>query len=160
MDAIKNLFEYKTKAINEIILNNNIVKALSDNTPNFYDNSDQSILNNRDDLLYKHIYPYLPVTSHFVEAKSYITLSLEGFDSFSSSINEGWLSVYIISHWSLIKTDNGQRHGFIANEIDNMIYNTRGFGLGKVGKKRMGELQIGSDFIGVVLKYQITDFAV
>lgn len=162
MNVIKMIFDYKIKALNQIILNDNIVKVLSDNTPQFYDNTDQSILDNRDSLIYTLIYPYMPVTSQLVDAHSYITLSLGEFDSDDNSTQNGWIELYIICHKSLISTEVGQRHGFIANEIDNMIYNTRGFGIGRIVRRKFGEFHLGSekDFVGVNLRYYITDFSI
>lgn len=160
MNSVSRLFEYKTKAINEILLNDNIIKALSDNTPQFIDNTDETILDNRDNLLYQQVYPYLPVTSQFTDAKSYITISLGSFNSSSSQMLDGWIRIHVLCHKSLVKTDNGQRHGFIANEINNIMFNTRGFGIGKLSEKRMEEIQIGTDYIGAFLNYHITDFAI
>lgn len=162
MDAISRLFEYKTKALNEMLLNANIIKALVDDTPKFMDNSDSQLNNQdfRDGLLYKQVYPYMPVTSTFNEAKSYITISLGNHKSISSSISDGWIRIYVICHIDLVKTESGQRHGFISNEIDNMMFNTRGFGIGKINEKRMEEIVIGTDYIGVSLQYHITDFAI
>jgi hypothetical protein len=162
MDAIIRLFEYKTKALNEMLKNVNIAKALIDNTPQFMNNSDSQILDQdfRDGLLYQQLYPYMPVTSQFTDAKSYITIALSGFKANNSSTTDGWIKIFVICHKNLVKTDNGQRHGFIANEIDNMMYNTRGFGIGKINEKRMDETIVGNDYISVFLQYHITDFAI
>lgn len=162
MNSTKNLFDYKTKAINKILQNDNIIKALIDDAPQFLDNLDTNILtqNYRDNLLYKQVYPYLPVTSVFKDAKSYITLSLGIFKSSEYAILSGQLRINVICHMDLIQTENGQRHGFIANEIDNMMFNTNGFGIGKLGDKRIEEIIVGSDHIGVAMQYNITDFAI
>ena len=145
-----------------MLLNANIIKALADNTPQFIDNTDPQLNNQtfRDSLLYKQLYPTMPVTSYFDEAKSYITISLGMFDSSGTYINDGKIRIYVICHKDLLRTESGQRHGFIANEIDNMMYLTRGFGIGKINKKVLEEVTIGTDYIGVLLQYNITDFAI
>lgn len=162
MDAIKRLFDYKMKAINEMLLNENIIKALVDNTPQFIKNNDPVIYDQdfRDALLYNQVYPYMPVTSLFTESKSYITISLGSVNSLSSYFSDGYIRIYVICHRSLINTKSGQRHGFIANEIDSMIFHTSGFGIGKINKKRIEEVMIEKDYIGVALQYHITDFSI
>jgi hypothetical protein len=144
-----------------MLLNENIIKALIDNTPHFIDNVNPQLndQNFRDSLLYKQLYPYMPVTTTFKEEKSYITVSLGIVDSSSASITNGWIRIYVICHMGLVQTESGQRHGFIANEIDNMMFSTSGFGIGKISDKRIEEIIIGTDYIGVFLQYHITDFA-
>jgi hypothetical protein len=161
MDSTIRLFEYKTKALNQMLLNSNIIKALIDNTEDFMDNIDPLIDNQdfRDSLLYSKIFPYMPITSKFTESTSYITMSLGAFDSQTSVIVNGLLKIYVICHLDVVKTQSGQRHGFIANEIDNMMFRTNGFGIGKISGKRIEEITIDDKYIGVFLQYQISDFS-
>lgn len=164
MDATLRLFEYKTDAINKILLNANIIKALVDISPQFINNTDEQLndQNFRDSLLYQQVYPYAPVTAQFTDAKSYINVSLGIINSIPSKSYtvDGYIKIYVSCHKDLIKTNSGQRHGFLANEIDNMMFHTNGFGIGKITEKRIEEVLMATDHIGVYMQYHITDFAI
>jgi hypothetical protein len=162
MDATLRLFEYKTTAINKMLLNANIIKALVDTSPQFKNNTDEQLNNQafRDSLLYKQVYPYSPITSQFVDAKSYINVSLGIVNSSKSYIVDGNIRIFVSCHKDLLSTNSGQRHGFIANEIDNMMFHSDGFGIGKIKDKRIEELVMATDYIGVSMLYHITDFSI
>lgn len=142
-------------------MNDSIVKALADKTPQFYDNSDSSILANRDQLIYTQLYPYMPVTSTFVDAQSYITISLGKFKAENMSVHSGWVDIYVISHRQVLSTEIGDRNGFLVDEIDEMMFATRGFGIGKIADRDFGEFNLGSekDYIGATVRYYLTDFS-
>ena len=164
MGLIGRLFNYKSKVVEKVISNEDVIKALIDNSPDFIDSA-IPVDFDKDSLIDSQVYSYVPTMTILNDAQSYVfvstgkTISKSGKDYV---IGELTITVLCPNASEVMKTYSGERTGFIGDKIDEMIFQTRGFGLGEIGKRSTEEFTVDSEskFVGMIIKYEFTDFSV
>lgn len=72
----------------------------------------------------------------------------------------GSIIFYVITHQSIISTDDGLRYDFLINKIDEIFNSSRFIGIGKMPFYDMDEIVIDSSgkWIGSYIMYKTTEF--
>ncbi len=158
MSHFLELTQYKNNIAFKIITNEDLLKALVNNTRDFLN---QPLPNNFDptSLIYTQVFPYKTNPSISTELKSYITMSFGDFKYIDNVFKSGKLCFYIFTHKSLIPTDVGLRYDYILSQIDLMFnkqYDVGAFNLEL--SNGGGDFQVNDDYFGTVMPYKFTDF--
>lgn len=114
---------YKQKAMNEIIHDADIVKALDPNNKN------------PEDLIYNNIFPYFRVPVVDTETRTYITICIDYPEEYhpENFMREICLKICIIVHQYEMETDWGAtRLDYISAKVDDIFTNSRQYGRGKL----------------------------
>ncbi|GAV11289.1 hypothetical protein [Paenibacillus sp. NAIST15-1] len=156
MTRLCELSTMKTEIMTRIISNKNLCKALYYNDPDFLDKIE---INDPYSLLYDRVFPYRRVPEVEDEAKTFINLSLSRFRKIDNSFKDGLITIFVITHTDLVRTDYGiLRYDYIINEIDELFNQKRGLGIGKLEFAGMDELYVNKKFIGISVSYKPVDF--
>jgi hypothetical protein len=108
---------------------------------------------------YKHIYPYRFVPQAETDKSTFITLSFRNYKKVNVTYKFGYVCIYIITHRDLIETDyEFLRYDYIAAEVDTLMNQQRGLGIGKTEFEEMDEFIVNEQYMGVYLKYKIYEF--
>lgn len=158
MSHFLELTQYKNNIAYKLITNEDLVKALVNNTRDFLN---QPLPNNFDStsLIYTQIFPWRVNPSIETTPKSYITMSFGNFKYINNCFKSGIVTFYIFMHKSLIPTDVGLRYDYILSEIDalfNKQYDVGVFGLEL--SNGGGDFQVNDDYFGAMMPYKFTDF--
>lgn len=152
----KELSQYKNNILVDIISNENLIKAITNNPEDFLD---QPLISDVTSTIYSSIYPYRYVPEVSDQAQTYLTMAFTNYRKLGNQYKSGKIYFYVLCHKSLVKTSYGcLRYDYIAGELDEMFSDERGYGLGKLEFDGMDDISIGNDYVGVVLSYKITDF--
>lgn len=142
--------EYQDKIVKKLIDSQEIVDLLLNQTNSEIPNSDLI-----DDQI--HIYEYVPEVDD--TAKSYICI--DGDIDADISINEIPIQLYIFTHKSLMIDRNkfrGTRVNNLVNEIDKLLNDSDGFGIGKIKLESVDRFFPAKDYRGKIMTYTIKDF--
>lgn len=152
----KELSEYKNNILIKLITNENLIKALTNNTPDFLD---QPLIPDVTTTIYSEIWPYRYVPNISDSAKVYLTMAFTNYKKLGNQYKSGNIYFYVFCHKSLVRTDYGcLRYDYIAEELDTMFSEERGYGLGKLEFASMDDILIGDNYVGVVISYRIVEF--
>lgn len=156
MARLSEISAMKTKIVTGILNNQNICKAVHHNEANFLDNAD---INDSYSLMYERVFPYRRIPEVDEESRTCISLAFNRFRKINNSFKEGLITIYIVTHIDLVKTNYGAlRYDFIANEIDELFNQSRGFGIGQLEFSGMDDLYVNKKFIGMSISYRPVDF--
>jgi len=140
----------------KLIENEELVKCLINNQPNFLDSPlpegfDPS------SCIYDFIYPYRYIPTVQTEPKTFITMSFS-YKPDGMTFKNGSIYFYIITHNSLLRTDYGVlRYDFLVNKIDEVFNSSRNIGVGKLPFYEMGDIPINENYSGIYLAYKTTE---
>jgi len=153
---LKELSDYKNKIISKIIDNENLVKALSNNTEDFLD---QPLISDVTSIIYKNVFPYKYIPSAQETASSYITMAFTNFSPQNREFKVGNIYFYIICHNNLLKTNYGcLRYDYIVNLIDEIFNDTGNISIGDFKFDSMSDFQVDSNHIGCWICYEARSF--
>ena len=156
MSRFKELSEYKNNILIKLISNENLIKALTNNTPDFLD---QPLISDTASTIYSEIWPYRYVPDISDSAKTYLTMAFTGYRKLGNQYKSGNIFFYVFCHKSLVRTNYGfLRYDYIAGLVDEMFSEERGFGLGKLEFSSMDDIMINDDYMGISLGYKIVEF--
>ena len=156
MSRFKELGEYKNKIMMCLLSNQNIVKALTYNTPDFSTKPD---VDDPSSLIYNNIFPYknIPLTQN--EQKTFITMCFSDYRKTGRSFKIGYIDFYIFTHFNLMPTDLGiLRTDYILSEIDDLFNEYTDLGIGRLMFDKMNEFQINEYFSGYIISYKDTSY--
>jgi hypothetical protein len=154
MSRFSELSEYKSKFLREIILNDNIAKALVNNQSNFLDYEVEDPFS----LIYSQVFPYQKIPTVTTDQKTYITMTFGGYRLINTTFKSGFITFYVFTHNELQRTDYGVlRTDYILNQIDT-IFNEYNVGVGTLNFYAMDDIPINDTYIGAVIKYKVVDF--
>lgn len=128
--AGKAIKDYKSAISNKLIEDENLLKALVNNSSDFLS---VPLPISPEESFYDYIYPYRKVDGILTDTKSYITMDFKGFKPNSANyLYSGYVNFYILCHESLVRTDYGQqRYDYIVDRIRNLFDHNKeivGFG--------------------------------
>ena len=151
----KHLKEYKNKVLQKLIENENIAKAVGNNSANFLSVE----IDDPYDLLYKNIYPYTHVPETNEEEKTFITISFRDFRYVNRKFVAGRIKFNVFTHLKgLMRTNEGLRTDFIISEICEMFNESNEFGIGKLQFDIMDEYYVDTKFSGHYIQFINVDF--
>ncbi len=159
MSHFLELTQYKNNIAYKLIANEDLVKALVNNTSDFLN---QSLPNNYDptSLIYTQIFPWRVNPSTETIPKSYITMSFGNFKYINNCFKSGIVTFYIFMHKSLIPTDVGLRYDYILSEVD-LLFNKNSENVGAFNFELSnggGDFQVNDDYFGTMMPYRFVDF--
>lgn len=156
MARLDELSSMKTEILTRLISNQDICKAVYYNEEDFLD---QPEVDNPHSLIYSNIFPYQVIRDLVDETKTYINLSFNNFQQINNSFKRGFITFSVVTHIDIVRTSYGfLRYDFIANKIDEMMNQERGFGLGRLQFNEFNEFVVKDKFIGLYLRYVPVDF--
>jgi len=153
------LTEYKNNILYKLITNTDLVKALVINTESFLNDN---LPNNFDPttLIYSQIFPYQYTINIEDLPKSYITMSFGNYKYINNSFKSGVFTLFVFSHKSLMKTNNGLRTDFIFDQIDTMYNKKKDVGDFSLELYSGGDFKVNDDYFGCVISYKFIDFQI
>jgi hypothetical protein len=156
MSRLKELSQDKVTIMMRIIGSQNICKALYYNDTNFLDQPD---IAEPTGLIYDQIFPYKKVPEVSSDAKSYITMSFNRYRPVGNRFKAGYVYLYIFVNKNNMRTDYGcLRTDYIVSEIDELINQTYGLGIGKVEFNSMDDIIVNQNYLGMEISYKLCDF--
>lgn len=156
MSRFKELSNDKNTIVMRLLESKNICKALWYNVSDFFDQPD---IDDPSKLVYKKIFPYNFIPETNSEQSTYITMGFGKFKLVGASFKSGLVRFRIFAHVDLHRTDYGLlRCDFIAGEIDKLINNERGIGIGKPQFHNMDELYVNNSYNGLIIDYKLYEW--
>lgn len=156
MSRLSDLSKDKITVMERLLDSNELCKAVYYNERDFLN---QPVLSNPYELIYEHIFPYRKVPKIDEKMKTYITMSFKNYSLANNRFKSGYIYINIFTHHDLVRTDYGVlRYDFIASEIDKLMNEKRGIGIGKIEFYDMDELFVNEKYLGVYLAYKLYEF--
>ncbi|WP_251035361.1 hypothetical protein [Paenibacillus sp. ISL-20] len=153
MTRLGNLGVDKTTIMYRLADSIDLCKALYYNEPNFLDQPD---IADTGELFYNNIFPFSRIPSLAEEGKSYLTMSFRDFKKVNNRFKSGYIYLHAFTHAKLIRTDHGfLRYDFIISEIDKLMNEQRGLGIGKTEFYKMDEYYVNEQYMGMYVAYKI-----
>lgn len=115
--------ECKDKVIEKILTSQEVVELISD---------DKFKTAPAPNLLYKKVYPYAYVPDTIDDASAIVCVEANIADVFSDSICNIEITILVMCHVNIMRTDYGTRVDVLADAIDDVINHSRDFGIGKL----------------------------
>jgi len=154
ISRLQDLSKDKMTIIERILSSQGICKALKYTSSNFLDQPD---IVDPSELIMDKIYPYYRIPETSSEASSYILFSFRNYrlTKGGNKFKSGLIQIFAITHKSLITTDYGfLRYDYIISEIDKLMNDVRGIGIGKLEFDKMDEIYINNDYLGSYIAYK------
>lgn len=159
MSRLENLSKDKNTILMRLLGSQGLCKALKYKGKDFLDQPD---IEDPSELLFTNIFPYFRVPSVTEEAETFILLSFRDYRPVRNKdvFKSGFIDIYTITHKNLVETDYGfLRYDFMMSEVDKLMNETRGIGIGKVEFSHMDEVVINNEhYLGNVVKYKIYEW--
>ncbi len=160
MQMGQSLSELKTKVLNKIINDEELVKAIIINNESFLDITptpeQNAILQTPESLIRTQVMPYNNITSRTNKDMTYITSAWVDFKKISKTYKNGLIYFNIIVPNEYEKTDFGIRYDFIADKLDSILSNTNN--IGEFQFYERGDIPIDTDHLGHFISFRILDF--
>lgn len=157
-DAFAKLTSYKNNIAMKILMNDNIIKALSNNNSDFLADplpSPEDIFL----LFYDNIFPYKHVPEINDDVSTFITMEFDRHRYINNSFKSGHVTFYVFTHKSIVRTDYGLRYDYLLNEINNLFNKELGVaGVFKLNLIGAGDFQANENYYGATVTYEFTDF--
>ena len=133
-----------------------LCKALYYNEPNFLDQPD---IDDTGELFYNNIFPFSRIPELAKEGKSYLTMAFKDYRKVNNGFKSGFIYLHTFTHVNLIRTDHGfLRYDFIISEIDKLMNDQRGIGIGKAEFYKMDEYYVNEQYMGMYVAYKLWEF--
>ncbi|OBG93880.1 hypothetical protein A9X05_09065 [Mycobacterium sp. E3298] len=156
MSRFKELGYDKLTIMMRLTNSQNLCKALFYNDRNFLDKPN---IADPTTLIYEYIFPYKKIPDVQVNARSLITLNFSRYRPVGVSFKSGIIDFNVLIHKDNMRTDYGcLRTDYIVSEIDELINQTYGLGIGKVKFFAMDDILVNSDYHGITISYEKVDF--
>lgn len=159
MANLQELTSFKEELLRLIVTNNRIMQAVVNNETNCF----ATPVVKPGSYLYQNIFPYKHTLNNTEEEKkTYITMDFANFSLTNSHYKDFAMGIYVFTHKELMRiTDEGHsklRTDYILHELDTMLNNARGFGIGKLQFSGLQSVTINNDYLGSVIVYETIDF--
>lgn len=155
------LTDIKNKIMAEILNNQNILKALIIDSPDFLTQTPTEkqleLLNNPTKLIRERIFPYIKTLDATTDSKPYITTRYINFIKSNMKYRSGVIYFYVLIPICLEKTDYGIRYDFIIDELEKSFSETS-IGDLEVGTRGDIEVDDSSGYIGSCINFKVIDF--
>ena len=156
ISRLKELGNDRLTIMLRILSSQGLCKAIKYNNTNFLSQPD---MDDPSELIYTQVYPYKRVPDNIADALTFITLNFTRYRPVGAHFKSGIVEFNILVHKANMKTDLGMlRTDYIASEIDILMNQERGLGIGKAEFNGMDDLYLNADYMGVALSYKILDF--
>lgn len=157
MSRLKDLSNDKVTIMMRILSSQNLCKAIKYNDSNFLDKPD---IADPSELIYVNVFPYKRIPhDEDTTSKTYITMSFQQYKPVGNYFKSGVIYLNAIVNLDNMKTDYGMiRTDYIISEIDELINQERGIGIGKTNFYKMDDIVVNKEYIGTTIGYEIYEF--
>ncbi|MFI2856799.1 hypothetical protein ACH6EH_06635 [Paenibacillus sp. JSM ZJ436] len=155
MARLVNLSSDKATIMTRLTDSPELCKALYYTESNFLDMPD---IEDPSILFYENIFPFARVPELAQEGKSYITMSFRDFRPTRTNhrFKSGLIQINAFTHNRLVRTDHGVlRFDLMMHEIDKLMNEKRGLGIGKTEFYKMDEYYVNEHYMGQYIAYKI-----
>lgn len=123
MGLIKPIIVYKDKVMETMLSSQTIVDLIDDpdykSVPAF-------------GLLYKKVFPYAYIPQTIDSASTLVCVEANIANVKTDTICDVELSIYVMAHTSVMRTDKGARIDVLSDAIDDVLNHSSYFGIGKI----------------------------
>lgn len=157
MSRLENLSKDKFTIMERLLTHQGICKALKYTESDFLDMPD---VIDPFELIGDKVFPYYRVPDTETDTSTYILISFRNYRPAKYSFKSGIINIFAITHKDLVMTDHGfLRYDYMISEIDKLMNDERGIGMGKLNFVGMDEVSsINDAFIGNVISYKPVEF--
>lgn len=144
------LFDYKSRLMQDLLTNKEIVKLLDDN---------EKGVPNPEELIYKQLFPYEYVPETVTQGQTFICCDVDIQRVESKTFLRPTLYIWIFTHKSKMRLpEGGVRVDKLCSEIAKKINGSRYYGLGELEFASSRRFAPITDYQGKVLTFQTRDF--
>lgn len=160
MANLSEFTSYKNKILEELTKDNKLMRALGNDYYNALDRETPS----KEDIIYQRMFPYKrSLDKIIIDTRSVISMEFAAQGMDGGHFKDIGITFYVLVHEdNILMMDQGQtklRNDYIAERIDVIINQARGYGIGKMNFDSLRPVNTGSpDFIGVAIIYSTVDF--
>ena len=159
MANLSELTTFKEELLRRIVMNPRVMQAVVNKEEDCFSKPVQK----PGLYLYKNIFPYKWTVDETLENKeTFITMDFANFSLVNSHYKDFSMALYVFTHKELMLiSDGGHRKlrvDFIIEELDTMLNNARGFGIGKLQFGGLSSTSVTNDIMGSVIAYNTIDF--
>lgn len=157
MGRFSELGTYKSKIIQKLISDDNIVRAIGISQKNFLDKNITPP--EPHSLIYNNIYPYAYIPEAEDLMKTYITIMFNNFQLNKTFYKVGDICFYVFCHFSLQETNYAiLRSDYLINQIDEVFNRTHDLGIGSLQFNGMGDIKVSKYHFGSYIRYKDFSF--
>lgn len=144
------LFDYKSRLMQDLLTNKEIVKLLDDN---------EKGVPNPEELIYKQLFPYEYVPETVTQGQTFICCDVDIQKVMSKTFLAPYLYIWVFTHKSKIRLrDGGVRTDKLCAKIAEELNGSRYYGLGELELSSAKRFYPIEDYLGRVLTFNATDF--
>jgi len=159
-NGLKKLRAYKETLLEAIISDEQLTKAIANNTTNFLDDA----VTEPGQLLYKQIFPYKWTLPEIPDRKEvYITMMFDIGRLEGGIFNDIIFNIYVFVHKDIMRIYNGTqyllRSDFIMEKLEDLFHNSSEFGVGRLELLGIGEVFATPEMPGFFLTFATVDRA-
>lgn len=144
------LFDYKSRIMQDLLTNKEIVKLLDDN---------EKGVPNPEELIYKQLFPYEYVPETVTQGQTFICCDVDIQKVMSKTFLAPYLYIWVFTHKSKIRLrDGGVRTDKLCAKIAEELNGSRYYGLGELELSSAKRFYPIEDYLGRVLTFNATDF--
>jgi hypothetical protein len=158
MSRLSDLSKDKNTIMLRMINSQNLCKAIYYTDTNFLDKPD---IDDPSTLIYKNIFPYRQIPpDDETETHTYVTMYFGGYKpTVGGFYKAGKVWIHAIVNLDAMRTDYGVlRTDYIISEIDKIINDERGLGIGKAKFYSLDDIYVNKSYTGIQICYEITEF--
>lgn len=141
-------YDYKNQLMGDILTNERIVHILNKDI----DMCDAA------SLAYSQVFPYEYIPDTIEHGKSFICFDVDIQKAANKTFYMPTLYVWVFSHRSLLKNEDGVISDIICAELANMLNGSRNYGLGELDLYSVRRFAPMTDYQGKVLTFNAEDF--
>ena len=144
------LFDYKSRLMQDLLTNKEIVKLLDDN---------EKGVPNPEELIYKQLFPYEYIPETVTQGQTFICCDVDIQKVMSKTFLAPYLYIWVFTHKSKIRLrDGGVRTDKLCAKIAEELNGSRYYGLGELELSSAKRFYPIEDYLGRVLTFNATDF--
>lgn len=141
-------YNYKNQLMGDLLTNEKIVHLLNDKIE----------MKDARELAYTQVFPYEYMPDTVEHGKSFICFDVDIQRSMNKTFYMPTLYVWVFSHSSILRNDEGILPDMISAEIANILNGSRDYGLGELDLYSVKRFAPMTDYQGKVLTFYAEDF--
>lgn len=141
-------YNYKNQLMGDLLTNEKIVHLLNDKIE----------MKDARELAYTQVFPYEYMPDTVEHGKSFICFDVDIQRSMNKTFYMPTLYVWVFSHSSILRNDDGILPDMISAEIANILNGSRNYGLGELDLYSVKRFAPMTDYQGKVLTFYAEDF--
>lgn len=145
---LNELYDYKNQLMGDILTNKKLVHLLDDKLK----------MDDATKLAYTQVFPYEYIPDTIEHGSSFICFDVDIQKSMNKTFYMPTLYIWVFSHSSLLRTEEGIIPDMICSELVDMLNGSRFYGLGELDFYSAKRFSPMVDYQGKVLTFYADDF--